>query len=269
MTVDLDALFPCVSRLVHSRGRMTLNQRGAAGEPDSEEALLTLDSCCWDVLTRQPEWPGGGPFHYLATLDEFMRRLPARAPIGSIRNKVCSKGSGFLDMVVEAAWALHFWEKGCQVSLERPLDPRRPKGRNADFVVPVGDGRCWLDATSASLDDDKFRTSLGYGVTTLRHDNDPVAELARKARAKYEDKFEMAAVSGILGSDLIGILLCDIKADDVSPHLLLSKPEPPEWLFDDERPGLDLVCVHRLRPAGDASIVRPQVLTVWQRDECE
>ena len=50
-------------------------------------------------------------------LDEFMRRLPACEPIGSIRNKVCSKGSGFLDMVVEAAWALHFWDAGQQLSI--------------------------------------------------------------------------------------------------------------------------------------------------------
>ena len=103
----------------------------------------------------------------------------------------------------------------------------------------------------------------------LRHDNDPVAELAHKARAKYQSKFEVAAGSSILGSDMIGILLCAIKADDVAPHLLASKPGPPGWLFDDQRPGLDLVCVHRLEPMGDANVVRPQVLAMWQRDERE
>ena len=265
VTVDLDALFPHVSRLVHSKGEPTLTQRAANGEIDRESALLTLDSCCWAVLTRQPEWSGSGPQHYLATLDEFMRRLPEGTPIGSVRNKVRSKGSGFLDMVVEAGWALHFWDSGYQVSLEEPLDPGRPRGKNADFVVRVGGGRCWLDATSVSLDDDKFRMSLGDGVKMLRHESGLVTELAQKARAKYQDKFELAAGSGMLGNDMIGILLCVIKADDVSPHLLLSKPEPPHWLFDDQRPGLDLVCVHRLRPVRGASVVRPQVLTMWQR----
>src|SRR5579871_4037534 len=115
--MDVDAQYPNLSSFVSSKTRPTLNQIGVNAALTNDNDYFSLESSCWAVLTDQPNWRGG-PHQTLKTLDEFIRRLPPNTPTRRIRDKICSKGSEYLDTVVEAAWALHFWAQGIEVHLE-------------------------------------------------------------------------------------------------------------------------------------------------------
>ncbi len=267
--MDVDAEFPNLSRFVQPKMKQTLKQCGAKGGPKSDD-LWTLETSCWAVLTERMRWRDD-PYQTLKTLDEFIRRLPAKTPTRRIRDKICGKESEFLDTVVEATWALHFWANGYDVTLEEPLDPNKPKGKNADFVVILDGKRHWLDVGSIQLSEREFpmpTSDKPNSFFQMRPSQDVVAKLAEKARVKYQEKFGAAVRSGIFKNEVIGILLCVFKSEAiVLPAFdlgLLPPPPPPEGLLNDNRPGLNLVWVHTLNPSQDSEVLQPWVSAKWQ-----
>lgn len=161
---NIDAVFPNLSTLVQSKTKQTLHQHGVGSKPTNDD-YWNLKSSCWAVINDQI-MGRGGPHQTLKTLDEFIRLLPSstsNSQIKSIANKICSgsQGSQFLDTVVEAAWALHYWENGIDTHLEEPLIKSNNKKNNADLMITLKGKKYWLDATSVKLSNSKFhvRTS--------------------------------------------------------------------------------------------------------------
>src|SRR5258708_3782223 len=224
--MDVDTLFPHLSTFVQPKTKGFLNQRGLEGEPRNGE-YWNLGSSCWAVLNNQVKW-SFGPHEELKTLDEFIHRLPEKTPIRRIRDKICSKGSEFLDTVVEATWALHFLTNGNNVSLEEPLDTSKLAGKNADLVVTLGGVKHWLDATSIQLSEKDFPVAtVADPCAQLRSSKDVSPKafadvFADKARDKYRKKFNGAVRSGLFQNEIIGILLCVVKSEQVvRPDVLL------------------------------------------------
>jgi hypothetical protein len=264
--MDVDAQFPSLSSFVQSKTKRALNQYGAGCKPKKGD-YWNLESSCWAVLTDRMRWKCD-PYQTLKTLDEFIRRLPPKTPTHTIWIKISAKGSGFLDTVVEATWALYFWANGNDVTLEQPLDPNKPKGKNADLVVTLNGIKHWLDATSIKLNESDFPVpTVTKPFVQMRPDADLLAKLADKARDKYEEKFGTAVRSGLLKNASLGVLLCVVKSEqEVLPAFnfgFLSPPPPPPGLLDDKRPGLNLVWVHSLEPSQDSDILQPWVIAKW------
>ena len=273
--MDVDALFPNLSSLVQAKTKKTFCQQGIDGKPENDD-YWNLKSSCWSVLTDEPKWKCG-PHQTLKTFDEFIRLLPPDTYISkrkSIANKICSspQGSQFLDTLVEAVWALHYWPNGTNVSLEEPLTN---SGKDADIVVVLDGTKYWLDATSVKLSTNKFpiRTSKTpfnelMSVPSNSHKEDVLAELAHKAKEKYQDKFGKGVRSGLFNGEAIGILLCVVKSEDVVLHNFNygnpPAPPTPEGLFDDESLGLSLVNVHTFESYPNSDILHPKVLADWR-----
>ena len=267
--MDVDVEFPNLSEFVRSKTKKTLTECGAVGGPKNHQ-LWTLETSCWSVLTERMRWRVD-PYQTLKTLDEFIRRLPPRTPTRRIRDKICGKESEFLDTVVEATWALHFWSNGNDVTLEQPLDSNKPKGKNADVVVILNGIRYWLDATSVQLSEQEFPMATSDNPDLffkMRPSEEVVDKLAEKAKAKYKEKFEPAVHSGRLKNELVGILLCVVKSESiVLPAFDLGRlppPPPPQGLLDNNRPGLNLVWVHTLNASQDSEVLQPWVFAPWQ-----
>ena len=226
-----------------------------------------------------------GSYQYLKTLDEFIRLLPSNSPTKKIKERICNSSknsSAFLDIVVEAAWALSFWQKGITVEREKSFGKR-----DADFMLTIDGVEYWLDAISVKLSDDKFYVSTPIATSdvsdtsvllSIMNDNARIAQnkelvlatLVERAKTKYLEKFREGVLSGIFDSALIGILLCVLKSDMlVTPALNYGIPElpitAPEGLFDDGNLGLNLVWVHRLVPL-ENGVLCPDKLREWSRN---
>ncbi len=268
MNMNIDALYPALSSLAQSKGRGTLKECGARGNPKSDK-YWNLDDSCWSVLNKQPRWRCD-PYQTLKTFDEFIGRLPANSPTRrKIWDKIVGNESAYLDAVVETAWALHFWDNGKTALLEVPFDSANPKSKDADVVVTLDGVKHWLDATSIKLNENDFPVpTVNNPFVQIRPDDDVLARLASKARNKYEEKFGAAVRSGLFKEEFLGVLLCTLKSEkEVLPVFdfgLLPPPPPPPGLLDDKRPGLNLVWVHTLNPSQDSEILQPWVISKWQ-----
>lgn len=265
--MDVDTLFPTLSSFVKCTTKRTLNQCGAEREQKSEE-YWSLESSCWVVLTDQVKWRGG-PHQILKTLDEFLFHLPPNTPTRSIKNKIFSKGSTFLDTVVEAAWAVHFWSDGFDVSVEQPLNPCKPKGKNADIVVTLDGIKHWLEVTSVRLSECDFpQMSDGNQFIQMRSNSKVIPTLVKRARVKYQEKFGEGVQSGLFKDEKIGILLCVFKSEKIAmPAFRFGRwtsQSLPEGLLDDDITRLNLVWVHTLNPSDDSDILQPWVFAKWQ-----
>lgn len=274
--MDVDTQFPNLSSFVNRKIRLTLNECGARGELKTDSVFWDLYSSCWAVLKDQPRWRGG-PHQTLKTLDEFIRLLPVTTPTRRIGDKICvSGGSEYLDTVVEATWALHFWTSGIEVRLEEPFDSSRPKGMNADIVVTLNGLKNWLDAKSIQLSERDFPIvtvddpyAQMYSAKNVSSEA-VFAKLAELAKAKYQKKFIKGVRAGFFQGEQLGILLCVFKSErlisSVFPYLLGNTPvpSPPKNLLDSTRPGLNIVWVHTLMSFPNSDLLHPWVLARWE-----
>jgi hypothetical protein len=275
MSINVDNLFPHLSQFVRPKTKRSLQDYSERGELKGE-GYFNLKSSCWFVRTGQTE-SRGSPHQTLKTLDEFIRRLPHEVLCDKIRcknlmRKICRrKESEFLDTVVEASWALHYWENGYHVFFEQPLDPNNPRGKNADLVVTLGGVRHWLDACSIRLDDADFPKPTHENPSVhQRTPNEVYAKLAAKAKKKYKIKFRQAARSGHFKNDTVGILLCVFKSESIVTRAFgfghSPAPPPPGKLFQDE-PELKLVRVHTLNASQGSDILLPCIYADWKKPE--
>ena len=200
--MDVDILFPNLSSLVQSKENKTLCQYGAGGKPENDD-YWNLKSSCWSVIADKRKRDRFGPHQALKTLDEYLRLLPANTPTNSrererIAVKICSSSQGdeFLNKVVEVVWKLFFLRNHVNIEPDKPLDEKKPKGNDADIVVVLDGVKYWLEATSVILSTNKFpvRTSKPplnelLSVPSNSYKEDVLAELAYRAKLKYQNKF--------------------------------------------------------------------------------
>jgi hypothetical protein len=274
--MDIDAQYPELSALAKSKGK-TLRQ--LAGEAQAHDRLLEFRDCC--DLVRMGAIGSGAPEHhnYLATLNEFTKQLHSDSrAFRSIWRKLLMKStatqSQFLDTVVEAAWALSFWERGLVPDLEQPfqedLSQPKPPGqsKNADFLLTRDGIDIWLEAYSVQLPRRDTSHSLFVPST-----EELAVTLAEKAKNKYKKDFRRAINEGGLRDCKVGVLLCVIKSGPIAhPPLWLKsfdKVATPPGLFDGTTPGLEVVCVHDLQARPGSDILQPVVLGKWSRPSSE
>jgi len=262
--MDIDAQFPALSTLAHSHG-ITLNDLAKSGRADEDE-YLRLPDCCYMVQKTKHRWVVDAR-NYLATFDEFIRRLPDDYSRKKIWRKVASRNSSeFLDTVVEAAWALEFWDNGNTPVLEQRFDPSNRDSKDADIVVVLDGVKHWLDAKNIQLSKTKFPVATADNpFVQTRSPQDIIRALAAKAKAEYQKKFGAAIQSGFFKNDALGILLCVLKSESqVLIPLVVDVPNstPPEGLLGN-KPGLNKVLIHTLRPHSNSDVLRPIVVADW------
>ena len=265
--MDVDVRYPRLSSLAQLH-RKTLKNIGENAIP-KHGTYLGFGECCYQVLHDYPRWGDCDVYNYLHTLDEFVSRIPANTPTRrKLWDKITDCGNAFLNAVVEAAWALYFWDNGyLQVCLEVPFDPSGLKSeKDADVVVTIDGMKHWLDATSIQPSESEFPPMpQGISFGPIEIPEEVITKLADKAREKYQDKFEEAVHSGFFKDEVLGVLLCVLKFEkqvDFLTEFNLSLP-PPKGLLDNEKPGLNLVWVHTLRASRDSDILRPSTIAKW------
>jgi hypothetical protein len=271
--MNVDAQFPALSFLAQSKGReKTLNQLGKDAHP-KDDKYLGLADCCQAVLNDRPRWVVD-EYNYLATLNEFISRLPDNP---GVRKKIWDKlknighPTAFLDTVVEAAWALYFWDNSIPTDgLEMQLDPSKPKGKDADIVLTCKGIKYWLDAYSVQLDQ-----QLEYLISSMKARKvsrppyqEIITELTAHAKKKYDDKFKATVNSGSLRGSSVGVLLCVLKAEKIvipplSHTLGVEESLPPE--LSETCPGLDIVWIHTFRLRKGSDLLKPIQIRKWIR----
>lgn len=263
--MDIDTKYPALSSLARSQG-YTLKQIGK-GAQNIPNRYLRLADCCEMALKDYPRWPSCDAYNYLATLDRFLMLTPEH-PLSHQkiwRKLVGGSESIFLDTVVEAVWAIHFWDSGLAALLEQPLDPSNPISKDADLVVTLGETRYWLDALS--IDMPSTPSHLIWRPTLEMR----LMELVKRAQKKYDNKFRKAVKSGCLKMDSTGILLCIVKSErEIIPQFIGQFNENTESLipsnvFNDNRPKLDLIWIHTIRPSKSSDVLEPISLQKWMR----
>jgi hypothetical protein len=256
--VNLDQTYPALSALAQTK-RRTLNGIAQSADQTSTN-YLRLEDCCDMVQRGMPRWSHADAYNYLATIDEFVRRLPPRLN-DSVWHRLNGPESQFLDTVVEATWALFFGDNDIPVELEKKFDPSNPNLGDADFCVPDGGVSLWLDAMSVCF---PRRPTTQDSL---------IAELAKRAKRKYREKFTSAGVSTRLTGSSVGILMCVLKREpSVFPLLLSSLSEgfefaAPPALFDDRKPLLKLICIHTLCADRSSELLRPAPIIKWTRSK--
>jgi hypothetical protein len=253
--MDVDARYPALAALAQLQGH-TLNK--LAKNAAEHRGYVVLSDCCQVVFNDlREDWPLGA-YNYLATLDELIRKLGVASPECRKIWQKLNNGppSKFLDKVVEAAWALYFWDNGHAVSLEKQFDPLDKNSKDADVVVTLEGIERWLDVSSVDIGEPACAPFL-----PLRSREELIDILADRARKKYREKFKDAVRSGPLRGCSVGVLLCMLKSvKEMTMQFWMDgvKPPPPSGLFSaEETPGLDLVYVCGFYCDQKSDILRP------------
>ena len=240
---DLDAMYPELSRLARAHG---YSLASLARPTPAAERFIRLSGCCYMVSN---EWPrhGADAYNYLATVNALAGHLvdqDARERLW--RKLVGGTPTAFLDVVVEAAWALYFWRRGIPASLEETFDPANPASKDADVAVVLDGAKHWLDVVNAKVEG-----------------RNPFERVAER---KYRDKFHTAVQSGLLRGASLGILICILKSEEViAPFPIAGRPPAPPGLFA-RCPGLNLVLFHLLRSGDRDDVLWPLPVLRWDRD---
>ena len=287
----IDKRYPSLSALARNNN-CNLSDFKAVPKNDN---YLGLPECCEKVLsgTRSSVPQSPDEYNYLATIEEFVKKLNNDESKCKLWKKISKPGgrrnSSFLDTVVEAAWALEFWEKGFLTTVEEPFLSGQTS-KDADVTVVFSDTKYWLDAFSVDLEDyakkcgfsfpnpkecdDELRRCLSAPppnkydpprISKLPPIGDLIRELGQRALKKYNNKFKDGVKSGSLQGASVGILLCVLKYEMVVlPQLLgIECSSPPEGLFGDKNPGLNVVCIHTLRAGQNSDVLKPVCLRNW------
>lgn len=272
--MDIGQKYPALSRLASTQG-FTLEKLAEEASPQ-DGVYLRLCDCCKMVKEDWPRWRVD-PYHYLATIDKFLKFTNGTPAATKIWNKLTSKRlfqkapSIFLDTVAEAAWALHFFNKQLKFNLEVPFDRSDPNSMDADILLELDSRKYWLDVINVEfmpLRPLPPRDAARPGL--VRWSMDTVIEkIASRAIKKYNGKFRKALLSGSLKGASTGILLCFVKSElqvipPILPHLNEKLP-PPSALFTPRNVGLDLVFGYTLIPSPEDEYLLPHTFFEWIR----
>jgi hypothetical protein len=123
-----------------NRNRTSLESLASSAQ--AHDGHLSISDACWVTKQRGSLWSHADALDYLDTLDMFLksRRWSGRACRefwGKISQR---KESQFLDTVCEAAWVLHFMNRGVTFEYEAWFDPQVKSGPNADFRIGPPEG---------------------------------------------------------------------------------------------------------------------------------
>jgi hypothetical protein len=284
MDKELPELYPSLWALARDNNCNLLNYKTVP----KNDNYLGLRECCEKVLSgKRISVPQSiGEYNYLATIDKFVKKLGSdESKLKKLWRKISkpsgSRHSGFLDTVVEAAWAIHFLERGLKTCVEEPFKTSK-NTKDADVTVVFNDMKYWLDARSVDLEDYIKKRGFSFPnpvewddelgrcrslppISHLPPIDNLIRELGKRALNKYSCKFRDAVTSGSLHGTSVGILLCVLKYEMVilPNSYVLERSLPPEGLFGDKNPGLKVVCIHTLRPGQNSDVLKPIYLTNW------
>jgi hypothetical protein len=212
---------------------------------------------------------------YLKTLESFLALYDSDKGVPKRTwRKLGTRPSGFLDMVVEAAWALHIVKRPFSLRLEVPFDPSKPRGKDADLVLKTDQASVWMDVTSVDFNENKsfVAQSQQGGVPRPRPEVIRNA-LVDRACNKYSDKFSQAIRNGHLTVATVGILLCVLKSEAIVLHSLMNTISNTfESLPSDLKqraPGLSFVVIHRLAAPSGCDLLEPYPFLVWSEPKAE
>ncbi len=276
--MNIDLQYPALSSLAQTQG-YTLQQLAIDACPQTDK-LLRLCDCCQMARDDYPHWRVDH-YHYLATINEFIRLLQVQgnkqAQVKVWQKLVSQKlfkrtPSTFLDTVAEAAWAIHFFNGSWQIKLEVPFKPKGANSKDtkdADVVLIIKGKEFWLDVVNVELQDIHRSKDIIY--IDQRSKEAVISVLADRAIKKYAGKFSKAVRSGSLQGASTGILLCFLKSEKhVIPPLLFDHlhgtdiPPPPN-LFSEKNIGLDMVLAGTLTPSHDKEYLQTEPILKWFR----
>lgn len=272
--MDLDLEYPALARLAARHGK-TLKMLAAGARVHS--GSITLGDCCSFVQAGVPSWSHADCYDYLKTLNVFLEHFvpPALNHKEFWRKITNGSETQFLDTVAEAAWALHFRDRGVTVDLDERIAPSTRSRLDADFRLgPPGQG-LWLDVNSIEI---APRPVVGKemqpGPSRPRTRDAVVSFAARKAVNKYKEKFENAVRCGPLNGQAVGVLLGFLKAEMAILPVLMDlecgfQIPPPPKLFSDLNPGLILVWGFNLIRAVNGAYLVPNMVLPWSHPDLE
>ena len=273
--MDLDLAFPALARLAVDKG----TSLGAlADSAQDHPGYLLLTDCCQMAQRGVPRWSHADNYDYLATLNVFLEEpwIEERHRKVLWEKIIVKQGSQFLDSVAEAAWALHFRDRGVLYEFEARFDPLSKTSKDAEFRLgPLGQA-LWLDVSSMEVGPPDAPEVRLPRQAYPSHSRDSVVSLVvRKAVNKYKSKFKPAVLEGPLKEQPVGILLGLLKAErNLLPGLLFDMeaghpiPAPPR-LFSDENPGLAIVWVFNLTRAESGAYLMPNLIFPWCQPDVE
>lgn len=275
MFMNIDAKYPALARMARSQG-YTLEALGRGAHFKRDKYIGLADSCDL-ALKDSPLWANADHHNYLATLDAFVNRLlPNNVACKKIWGKLVGASSAFLDTVVEAAWALHFWDNNVHAVIEKPFNPSYARSKDADLFVTIDGRNFWLDALNVGPNRPYLPAPKAIPRWVgLAPFEEVASKLAWRAKTKYKEKFKDAIRSGQLQRSSVGVLLCILKMEKVvlpqflADPLMNAKMPPPAILFDEQSPFFDLVSVHTLRGNDDTNLLRPVGILEWIRPSAE
>ncbi|MGA2222578.1 MAG: hypothetical protein ABSH21_12535 [Verrucomicrobiia bacterium] len=240
-----------------------------------DTSFLRFVDCCYMV---QKDFSDCWPHYYLATVNEFVSKISDRAVRKRVWHKLRGSGSQFLDTVVEAAWALHFWDKKIDFKLDEQFDRSNPQSGDADFCVHHKGGSYWLEATNVDL--------IKHDVPIVKP-SDPSAEqpktkrttisiLVERAERKFREKFavnpEPTSLKGASAGILLSIqssLRAVMSPLSTAPEKILAGDQSPLVAdmfkkFANNNPALSLVLIHWLGDFAASGTLRPGYFVAWQ-----
>ncbi len=263
---DLDTRYPALSALAREN-HYTLNELGKACDLNNSH-YLGLRECCFEVLNNFPRWAGCDCYNYLATIDEFIRKLPItdRSACKKFWKKLISNGTSLIDTMPEITGYLYFLEHNIPVAYEEPFDPSNPGSKDADLVITMNGNKYWLDVLNVE--------KSGFSVPTTENpfaqsptDQELAELLSKRIKAKYDKKFRDAIIYGPLQGASVGIMLCVLKEEKHMLLQLISSQSflPLLGLSRDENPGLDAVWIYTLRASQNSDVLKLVPILQWVR----
>ena len=266
--IDIDADFPELSAIA---GREGYSLQRLAKEAVGHDSHLRLNDCCSMAISGFRHSHADAR-NYLATLNEFVKRIShdPKAQLTLWRRLTSKKlynGSTLLDTVAEAAWAIHFIDKGYEVELDKKFDPLDPDSKNADIFVTIDGKQFWFDIVNIEPKHLTTKIPLVSGSPIPGVYN----MLGQAAVKKYKSKFKKAVLAGLLPNASVGILLCYIKVEHrIIPHILtISRYIDFSWsppnIFSDDTVGLDYVYVYSMFYPKENDCLQPSILFEWSR----
>ena len=273
--MDIDLEFPALARLSADYGE---SLKGLAARAKDHPGYISLGDCCFLFQGGAPSWSHADSHDYLKTLNVFLESFipPKLNPKEFWRKISTGLESQFLDTVAEAAWALHFRDRGIAMDLDVRLAPGTPSRKDSDFRFGNPGKALWLDVCSIEVapPDPKGRT-LQNRPSRPRTRESVVALAMRKAVNKYKEKFEIAIRSGPLHGQPVGVLLGFLKAEMAVMPVLMNDLEqgtripPPPELFSDLNPGLAAVWGFNLTRAASGAYLMPNLILPWSHPDFE
>jgi len=273
MNIDLE--FPALARLCSDFGESLTELASRARD---HPGYISLADCCFLAQAGAPAWSHADSHDYLKTLNVFLEHFLSPALSRKEFWRKISNGSEtqFLDTVAEAAWALHFRDRGVPIDIDVRIAPHTRNRKDADFRIGQPGHALWLDVNSIEVAPPEPKGPTSQARPSRPRTQEAVVALAmRKAVNKYKEKFEKAVRSGPLYGQPVGVLLGFLKAEMAIMPALMNDLElgtripPPPELFSDLNPGLVAVWGFNLTRAASGAYLMPNLILPWSHPDLE